>query len=227
MHNSFLKTILIPRLLWRVGESSEFTKLHNEMLIKLQEKISPIGNGSIFLTLKKYSHENFTGIAPTVAVLLVNKMLEHYAGLIKLAGNRYVFICKAESPFRVTEFRVGFKNLIFAYVAKEWGRLHESGLGGMWEKMVRIGSALNKTEFRHGEQKYFEMVQIYLGKVKGKIRFHESTPVSLELIWPVFLICGVTFLLSGIVFVTENKFVIIWPALWMKTKFIYLGKLWK
>ncbi|OXA36737.1 hypothetical protein Fcan01_28490 [Folsomia candida] len=164
------------------------------------EKISPIGNGSIFLTLKKYSHENFTGIAPTVA---------------------------AESPFRVTEFRVGFKNLIFAYVAKEWGRLHESGLGGMWEKMVRIGSALNKTEFRHGEQKYFEMVQIYLGKVKGKIRFHESTPVSLELIWPVFLICGVTFLLSGIVFVTENKFVIIWPALWMKTKFIYLGKLWK
>lgn len=54
------------------------------------------------------------------------------------------------------------------------------------------------------ERKYFEAVQISFGDPKEPVQFDESTPVSVELIRPLFGICSVVMVIGVVRLVVES-----------------------
>lgn len=146
-----------------------------------------------------------TGNQESMALLLFEDELENEKKFISTLGNRHVVVNKGDSPFRSTVFSQGQKNLLAPYFRKEFRRLEESGLGKKWASVAWISSKLRQKKTHFKKNKQFRVTQTWLGNLKEGALFHEATPVSIELIWPMFIICAVVTALGIVGFAVENK----------------------
>lgn len=197
--DSYLLDYIIPRLMSKESHRSpKFLKL----LSKFLAIVLPRNNNTFSLWDKTIRANSST--SRTIVVMKPNVGLETDMILNKYLGNRQIVLNKGDSPFNVVEFKVGSANLLTPYTVRELERMMESGLSNMWEKVLRINCIL-RTLNPANEKKYFEALQNLFGKVKQAIAFHEATPVSVELIEPIFAVCGVLVISAMAGFVLENR----------------------
>lgn len=227
IYESLVLSQVIPQLLDSRDKSPHLTQVLN----RLQGNIVSFYNESVTNMFSTITHENSTRTHPTIAAIFPDNVLDYKIKIIKLTGNRYVIRSREDSPFKRFKFMVGFRNLMYPYITKEWGHIRESGLGTLWEKVIWTGEFLDGVKGYLGKQKYFEAVQRCFGNVKEPVLFHEATPVSIELISPIFAICGVLLGLGFIGFMAENKsnLIVLGKCVvdGLISKFIYVANLFK
>lgn len=198
---SILVFTIIPELLSTPGISSKFAKLRKT----LQARVTTSQDPRVYKMIKNSVRENSTRSHPTFVIILPSHDIGNTINGYKLAGNRYIVASRLASPFSMVMFFAGYRNLVHPYFVKDWRRIQESGLESLWDTYIEIGRLLNRISFHQGKQKYFETVQRSFSDVKETIRFHESTPVSVYLIRPIFAICGIILVLGMLGFLAENR----------------------
>lgn len=191
---------IIPELVSNGGLNPKFTR----DLFKFGAKLFPIYKESVRNLVSAITQENSARTFPTIAIFLQETMLENYVKFIKLTGNRHVVQNKGDTPFKILLFKHGSKTLLSPYFLKELRRLEESGFPQIWEKLNKI-SLLLQTKGAILPQKYFKAVQRSFGNLKEPVTFHESTPVSMELILPSFPLCGAVVAIAIIGFMVEKR----------------------
>lgn len=118
--------------------------------------------------------------------------------------NRHTVVSRGDSPFRVVFFKAGHKNLFSPYLAKGLSRIKEPGFAQMWDNLKFVPDALRNKRLWLSRGKYFEVVQDLFGNVKEPVTFHESNPISLNLMLPVFSLCAAIMAFGLSVFMAER-----------------------
>lgn len=78
----------------------------------------------------------------------------------------------------------------------------------MWERLLKISLTLRQVKGSGIKERYFRTVQLLLWRISQPATLHESIPVSLEVIRPIFAICGVVVGFGVIGFLVENRSVV-------------------
>lgn len=196
---SILADYVMPQLLAISESESELSKL----IMKLKEKIG-YGNGKKTL-LKTLSLGNLTMTHCMVVVFVFTHHVVTIESKLKLMGNRQVVRNKDSSPFAMTQYMVGRKNLLTRYFSKELGYMLHAGLTRLWSKVGLQSLALRgKSELKEGN-KYFEAVQQAFGNLRDPVTFHESQPVSVKLLMPGFILCSIVMSIALLVFLVEYR----------------------
>lgn len=183
------------------GENIDFINF----LKKFQTKVLFVIDTSVAKMVDTTILENSSRKHPPIALLCVKDALEDVIKPVKFQGNRRGVRNKADSPFRMIEIKAGTRNLLAPYFAKEWVRMYETGLSDMWNKMSSTSLFLRVKGAHLEKHKYFEAVQTFFGNPKDMVPFHEATPILVELIKPIFVICGVILILAVVGFIAEHK----------------------
>lgn len=198
--NTFLVDEIIPKLIHSDIQTPKFVKL----LTKFQTKVLSYNDKSVSGMVKKMLYENSTLPYPMVALFVMKDTLERIVKLVKFSKNRYIVGNKGTSPFRVFALRTGSRNLLVPYFAKEWRRLQESGLTEMWHRLYVMVLLLREKNRIYGPGQRSEFVQYLFSGFKEKATFHESHPVSMDLIFPAFSLCSGVVAFCVVKFMAEN-----------------------
>lgn len=83
--------------------------------------------------------------------------------------------------------------------------MREAGLIQKWDTVLWMNNLLRDGKDADGEANYFELVQHAFGNPKTDVPFHEATQVSIDLIRPIFPICGAIILIGAIVMIIEKR----------------------
>lgn len=207
-HRSYILDHIIPELIFASRKNS---KLIN-FVTKFGSKVLSINDAPVSNMVDKTILENSSRTHHTIALLGAEETLADVMKQVKFFGNRRGVQNKGDSPFRIVEVKVGIRNLLAPYFAKEWGRMREAGLNQMWKKVHRTSLFLEVKGKHLRGKKYFEAVQTLFGNPKETAPLHESTPVSVELMRPIFGICSVIMALGVVGFLAENRRVTIWKT---------------
>lgn len=200
-YKPYLSRYIIPELILSSEQNPKFM----QFLTKFKAKISSISTKSVSTMVDTVFLENSDKSHQTIALLCSDDVLDDIAKQIKFQGNRRGVRNRGDSPFRNVEFKVGIRNLLAPYFAKEWRNLNAAGLNQMWNKVYRISLFLRVRGTHLGKQKYFEVTQSFFGNPREGVVFHEATPVSVGLIRPIFAICAVILAIAVVQFMAESK----------------------
>lgn len=221
---SSLLDYIIPNLLSSGAQTPKFTKF----LTGFQQKVVDINDNSAGTMLNKIITENTTKKYPSIAIFLYEMDFDFVLKVYKFVGNRRVVLNRGESPFRNLELRIGDTNLLTPYFSRDYVRMREAGLDKVWLHVKRVGEVLKKFSSGYDKQKYFEAVQRSFGNLKDPVTFTEATPVSTDLIRPVFVICGILMKLGVMAFLGENKKIAVFWGVrlvqWLQLGLLYFGK---
>lgn len=196
---SILLDFIIPELIATGEASPKFVQFLNKFKAKVLLGSDP--------SVQTMASNMITGNGTQKQMLVVmfsNNDKEFFVNRIRIVWDRYIVRNKGGSPFSMTRFLLGNTNLLSPYVAKEFGRMRDTGLNGMWNRVLTISKSLRNTGDYTRDQ-YFQLVQSCFGNQREPVTFHESMPVSLELIKPIFAICAVLVGMEIVVFVVENR----------------------
>lgn len=194
---SYLFDYIIPDLLSAEGHTPKFKQLMSQ----LRSKILSSHNISVYDTLVEIMGRNSS--YPIISVFNNNQYtMDHLMTNTKLAGNRHIVQNSGDTPFRIIEYVLSYRTLLSAYLTKEWGRMRDAGLGDIWKKMFTISRMFG---WEMESPRRSEALTILLYNLRDPVTFHEATPVSAELIEPIFAICGAVMGLGMVMFVVENR----------------------
>lgn len=138
---SSLLDYIIPTLLSSGIQSPEFTNF----LTRFQEKVVGINDESAGKIMNRIVTENSTKTYPSIAIFLYEIDFDFVTKVYKLIRNRHVVLNRGESPFRNLELRLGDRNLLTPYFARDYGRISETGLWKVWLQVKRVGEVLKNS----------------------------------------------------------------------------------
>lgn len=191
---------VIPELIASADPNSEFTKF----LAKLQTKFASVKNDQGVLGMVKgFCHENSMNAWSMAVVFIFTGKLVPAEVIIKVVGKGHIIRNRGDTPFKIIEYTVGSKNLLTPYLAKELKRMHETGLSQLWYNVLQQNVILRQKDEFIGVNKYFEVVQHVFGNVREPVTFHESHPVSVDRILPVFVLCSAAIAIGVTVLMVE------------------------
>ncbi|OXA39927.1 putative RNA-directed DNA polymerase from transposon BS [Folsomia candida] len=198
---SFLSYI-IPQLIsyhrdQNIKLTQFLTKFQSRLLSRNNQFVRNMVEGTIVNKNKK--------ITQSIVLMYFEHLIETYIKLIRLLGNQFVVQNKGDSPFNGVLGKIGIQNLLSPYFVRELRRMHESGLRVMWENVLKAHTLLSFKANLYEHHKYFEAVQDSFGSMRKPVTFHESNPVSMDLILPVFSLCGILIAFGLVGFVAENS----------------------
>ncbi|OXA46677.1 hypothetical protein Fcan01_18158 [Folsomia candida] len=198
-NESYLLNQIIPELISTSGQNPRFRKF----LKKFQSKISPRTNETVH-KINKMLHETSSRRYPPIILMMSEGLQKQMVRIMRIIGNRRITRNIGDTPFRTLDFQLGDKSLLSSYFAKEWVRLREAGLTQKWDSVLLISFFLRTMKIQLGKEKYFEAVQYAFGSPRMFAQFYEATQVSVELIHPVFPICGIMMGLGVVVVIMEK-----------------------
>lgn len=218
-YKSNLLDRIIPELLLSEGSSPQFIKL----LKNLHARALPWKNRSEKDMVTRIITERLKRKHRMIALFLSGDWSKYGIKQIQMAGVRRIVRNKGASPFMHVQLRTGISNLLSPYVAKEWKRMFVFGTTNMWNTLLQESRTLRNKSDLYGER-YRDSLQNAFGSPKISDQFHESEPVSVELIRPIFAICAVImgFCLAG--FLVEIRKLVI---LNVKKRLIHWRKMFK
>lgn len=198
-YKTVLTDCVIPELISSGVPQSKQLKF----LAKLKAKLVSVYDKSVPSFVNKILRGNRTMLHSTVVAFVFTHNFDSNERRIKRSGKRHIVRNKGYSPFTMVQYTVGEKNLLTPYLAKEWGRMFEAGLSNLWLQVFRQHVALREKISLRGDNKYFEAVQFAFGNVREPVTFHESSPVSITLIFPAFVLCSAIVVMGVVAFVVE------------------------
>lgn len=197
---TYLQDIVIPQLLVSADKNLNFFRL----LTKLQAKLLAIHDPPVQEMYFKNVYATSPHGHPMMVLFIFRPYIEERIRTIKNAGSSHVVRSSWDSQFQVIEAHTGRTSIFTPYLAKGLSSLEASGLNRFCIKVDTMGNALKNKEKLKKQRTYFRTLQDVLGKVREPPTFHESNPVSIDLVLPAISICAILLSLGLVVFAVEN-----------------------